>query len=85
MNDDPVNLGAEDSTTITLDLDHEVQYWTAKWDVTHYAPREAIAEVRPYAKDVAALQARARLRRRAQLHRDQGRALDQLSAQSRSR
>ena len=67
MNDDPHHPGTEEPSQVTLDLDHEVQYWTEKWDVTHYALREAIAEVGPNAKDVAhALKrARARLRRRA--------------------
>ena len=66
MNDDPVQLGVDEPNMVTLDLDHEVQYWTAKWDVTHYALREAIAEVGPNAQDVArALKARARLRRQA--------------------
>lgn len=66
MNDDPVNQGAEEPSKVTLDLDHEVQYWTTKWDTTHYALREAIAQVGPNAQDVAAaLKARVRLRRRA--------------------
>jgi hypothetical protein len=66
LNDDPQHAGTEEPSKVTLDLDHEVQYWTAKWDVTHYALREAIAQVGPNATDVAqALKARARLRRRA--------------------
>jgi hypothetical protein len=66
LNDDPIRPGSNEPSKVTLDLDHEVQYWTAKWDVTHYALREAIAEVGPNAQDVAAaLRARARLRRRA--------------------
>jgi len=67
LNDDPLNPVTDEPSKVTLDLDHEVQYWTAKWDVTHYALREAIAAVGPNATDVAnALKARARLRRRAQ-------------------
>ena len=71
MIDNPAQQGSEEPSEVVLDLDHQVQYWTAKWDVTHYALREAIAKVGPNAQDVAtALKARARLRRAAQRRRE---------------
>jgi hypothetical protein len=69
--DNPAQQGSEEPNEVVLDLDHQVQYWTAKWDVTHYALREAIAKVGPNTQDVAtALKARARQRHEAQRRRE---------------
>jgi hypothetical protein len=42
MADDLKNRGAQDRTRVNIHEDHEVRYWTEKWDVSKEQLAEAV-------------------------------------------
>ena len=53
MSDDPTNRGGQDKQRISLAQDHEVRYWTEKFDVTPDQLRDAVDKVGDRASAVA--------------------------------
>jgi hypothetical protein len=53
MSDDPTNRGGQDKQRISLGQDHEVRYWTEKFQVTPDELRDAVDKVGDRASAVA--------------------------------
>jgi len=53
MADDTMNRGEPDRSRINANQDHELQYWSEKWDVSRDQLRKAVEKVGPMAADVA--------------------------------
>ena len=54
MADDPRNRGAQDRSRISLQQEHEVRYWTARFGVSREKLEAAVKKVGPSAAKVAA-------------------------------
>ncbi len=53
MSDDPNKLGQADRVRVNVHEQHEVEYWTKKWDVTREQLEAAVEKVGPMMRDVA--------------------------------
>lgn len=53
MADDLGKKGAQDRSRINAHEDHELRYWSEKWNVSHEELKRAVRKVGPMVDDVA--------------------------------